>query len=331
MIRSFFFASLGFVCSFASHAQAKLPRRDAAVETIMVPSDDPRYALLNPAVQEPRIILRNKGADPLAAISIRYGTEGFLPRMFAWNGHLASGASTEVKLPQIMDMRNGTNTFTVTLGHPNGKRDANEADNTLSTAFTAAPLLGSLLTVRWRVPAGVGGKLIMESTRGLVPMERSWIAGPDSVMSEEVELVAGSYVMHLSDSGRTAHASVRIFDHEGNLITALRSKERTGSTFQFRVEAAAAAMSNAGSDAELVMLPGSGKALVDVFVNEKTMLVVTDGSGERVVEWPVPERTNAIHRIDLSARPAGSYAINLVSKGTEVAVGRIDLFDEGPR
>ncbi|MBK8500018.1 MAG: hypothetical protein IPL52_14660 [Flavobacteriales bacterium] len=91
------FVLLVLVPSFM-HAQdtgrcAKLHRYDAAVEAIIVPSDDPRYAALNPAVQEPRIILRNNGSDPLAAISIRYGTDGFLPRMFAWTGHLGSGAS----------------------------------------------------------------------------------------------------------------------------------------------------------------------------------------------------------------------------------------------
>ena len=77
------FAFLGIGSLLMCTAQGKLPRRDAMVEAIMVPSDDPRYAALNPAVQEPRIILRNNGSDPLAAISIRYGTDGFLPRMFA--------------------------------------------------------------------------------------------------------------------------------------------------------------------------------------------------------------------------------------------------------
>jgi hypothetical protein len=324
-------ATVALLTTLSCFAQSKQPRRDAAVEAIMVPSDEPRFAHLNPAVHEPRFILRNKGRDPLHGISVRYGTDGFKPRMFAWTGQLGSGASVEVQLPHLIDMKPGANAFTITLGDPNGKRDGNTADNTLTGTFTAAPMLNSPITVRWRTPAGVSGALRIENTRGPVPLARTWSAGPDSVQSESVELPVGSYVLYLSDSGRTEHASVRVFNGGGELLATLRGKGRTGSRYQFRVEADAPAIAGLASDAELVMLPGRGKALVDVYTAAKAVLVITDGTGQAVMERQVPEGRSTVHRIDLAAHPSGSYAIKLLANGNELAVGNIDLIDSAPR
>ena len=139
----------------------------------MVPSDDPRFAGLNPAVHEPRVVIRNNGLESLQAISIMYGTDGFKQRMFAWNGHIGSGLTAEVKLTHLIDMRPGANTFTVKLGDPNGRKDKNPLDNVKSTAFTAADLLGTRFTLRLRTAAGNGGWLHLESTRGRVLMRLS--------------------------------------------------------------------------------------------------------------------------------------------------------------
>lgn len=331
MIQRHLLASLSIVVAVAGIAQAKLPRHDAAVEAILVPSDDPRFAELNPAVVEPRFILRNNGLEPLRGISVRYGTEGFQPRMYAWTGLLGSGASIEVTLPHLIDMRAGSNTFSITLGDPNGKRDGNKADNTRTTSFSSAPVLSGALTARWRVPAGTGGRLSIENTRGPMPLEHAWSAGADTVMSEALDLPVGSYVAQLTDSGRTAHASLRIRDAQGALLAVVRGKGRTGGRFQFRVEDAPPPREGPRADAELVMLPGRGMALVDAYANDPALLVVSDGNGEPVLDLPVPARADCLHRIDLSARPAGSYAITLVGKGWEHPVGRIDLFDGGPR
>jgi len=317
--------------AIASFAQAKQPRRDAAVEAIMVPSDDPRYASQNPAVQEPRFVLRNKGRDPLHGISVRYGTDGFKQRMFAWTGMLASGASVEVQLPHLIDMNAGSNRFTVALGDPNGKRDKNPADNTLSTTFTAAPTLSSPITVRWRVSAGAGGSMRIENTRGPVPFARAWSAGADSVFSESVELPVGSYVLHLLDSSRTAHASVRVFDERGELMAAMRGKDRTASRYQFRVEVNTPVVAGRASDAVLMMLPGRGQALVDAYSQERSMLVVANAKGETVMEWQQPEGRSTVRRIDLAEHPAGSYAIKLIIKGEAIPVGNMELIEPEPR
>ncbi len=316
----------------AAQKPARKPARfDAAVVAIIVPSDDPAHAALNPAVQEPRIVLANKGTESLSGISVRYGTVGFAPRMFAWTGRLAPGATTEVKLTHLIDMRPGANTFTVSLGDPNGRKDRNKADNTLSGTFTSADAWGSPLTVRMRVPAGNGGRIRLESTRGPVHIDHAWKSGNDTVLSETLRLPPGSYLLHAVDSGKADAASVRIISAGADLLKAVRSAPKEGTLYQFRVETDAPLDAPSRTDALLLMRPGRGMAMVDLFAAKSARLFVKNGRGEVLMEWPVPEQLNKEYPIDLSAQPAGSYAIVLSEDGSETQVGLIDLFDAAPR
>lgn len=328
--------SLFLLCSLAPLLAAaqrapKPARFDAAVVAIIVPSDDPAHAELNPAVQEPRIVLGNRGTETLSGISIRYGTLGFKPRMFAWTGRLAPGATTEVQLTHLIDMAPGLNTFSVSLGDPNGRKDKNKADNTRTATFTAAPVLASPLTVRVRVPAGSSGRCFVENTRGPLPLDKTWSAAADTVLQERLDLSPGSYLLRVADEGAVGHASVRIIGPSGDLIAVVRGKEKTGSTYQFKVEYGAVVGPGPDHDAELIRLPGRGLALADVFASEKAVLVVSNSQGEPVKEWPVPERKDTVVRIDLSEQPVGSYAVKLRMGAKEIAIGTVDLLDAPPR
>lgn len=304
----------------------KPARYDAAVVAIIVPSDDPANAAFNPAVQEPRIVLANKGTESLSGISVRYGTVGFAPRMFAWTGRLAPGATTEVKLTHLIDMRPGLNTFTVSLGDPNGRKDRNKADNTLSGTFTSADAWGSPLTVRMRLPAGNGGRIRLESTRGPVHIDHAWKAGSDTVLSETLRLPPGSYLLHAVDSGKADAASVRIISAGAELLKALRSSPKEGVLYQFKVETDASLEATGKSDALLFAQPGRGQAIADVFASKPARLVVRDSRGEALMEWQVPEQLNKSYPIDLSAQPTGSYTVMLIEEGQETQLGQIDLY-----
>lgn len=302
---------------------AKLHRRDAVIETIMVPSDDPRFAALNPAVHMPRVIIRNAGTDPLAGISIRYGTDGFLPRMFAWTGHLASGAAEEVVLPHLIDMRPGTNTFTVVLGDPNGRKDKNKANNTLSTTFTAAPALGSPITVRLRTPIGNGGTLRVESTRGPVLLERKWDAHTDTVLRETLMPANGSYFLTVADSGRAGGpATVRVLDAAGVPVKTLQSSARSGSQYQFRVDTNAPDTTTA-CVTDVLPRPGRGTALVEVHCALAGEVVIRDAEDEPVDGWAVPAGQEVVQRVDLGAHKSGTYRVFFRQGEDERDIGRI--------
>ncbi|HRH36826.1 MAG TPA: hypothetical protein PK760_00685 [Flavobacteriales bacterium] len=203
-------------------------------------------------------------------------------------------------------------------------------NNTLSTTFTAAPLYGSPVTVRLRTRAGTSGLLRLESIRGPILIERTWDGTRDSLFTETAELTSGSYIVTLVDSGGT-NASARIIAADGGVIKVLHSAPKGGTVHQFRVDVGAVSEVEAITDAELLLLPGRGHAMVDVHAAEKVSVVVKDGTGSPVWERHVPEKKPSSYPIDLSAQPTGSYEVILVRKGEETSLGRIDLFDNGPR
>lgn len=309
---------------FAQQAP-KLLRRDALIETIMVPSDDPRFAAFNPAVQQPRVIIRNAGTDPLEGISIRYGTDGFLPRMFAWTGHLGSGASAEVVLPHLIDMRPGTNTFTVVLGSPNGRKDKNKANNTLSTTFTAADAYGEEITMRLSMPQGNGGSLRLENTRGPIPLEWSWKAGADSVRRETLHLANGSYSLTVADSGRGPNARVLITDEAGLPIKVLFSKPRSGTVHQFRVDATAPTVKPMELAANVNVRHGQSSADVEVLSLAEGDVLLRNAGGTDVATWHVAAGEEWMRRIDGSTYGTGSYKLLFRSLGKDTELGTIQV------
>ncbi|MBK9176416.1 MAG: hypothetical protein IPM46_08750 [Flavobacteriales bacterium] len=307
------------LCCSVVMAQTDKPRKplryDAAVVAIIVPSDEPRYAEHNPAVHAPRVVIRNEGTDPLVGISIRYGTEGFPARMYAWTGHLASGASAEVKLTHLIDMHPGLNTFTVKLGDPNGKKDRDPQDNARSGVFTAADTHGGPITLRLRTPANNGGSLRLENTRGPVPVEWNWPSGADTVRRETVELTPGSYFLHVVDSGRAEPASVQVFDAGGALVKAMRSKPKDGATYQFRIEANTPGRSGPSGYLTLMRSAGRGRAVLDALLERPAMLVVTDLLGNEVMRRSLAAGVEITERIDLSEQRAGAYNVQVEEEG----------------
>lgn len=309
----------------------KLLRYDAAVVAIIAPSDDLRYAEHNPAVHAPRVVIRNEGTDPIVGISVRYGTEGFPARMYAWTGHLAPGASAEVKLTHLIDMRPGLNTFTVKLGDPNGKKDRNPQDNARSSEFTAADTHGSPITLRLRTPAGNGGALRLENTRGPVPVEWNWTAHTDTVLRETVELTPGSYFLHVVDSGRAEPAAVQVFDVGGALVKALRSRPKEGATYQFRVEANTPGRSGSNGYVVLMRSAGHGRAVLDALLEQPAILIVKDMLGNEVMRRSLVAGTGLTERIDLSAQPAGAYNVQVETEGGVELLREVIRVDERDR
>jgi hypothetical protein len=102
--------------------QYSLPKQktDVAVDKIMVPSDQQQFARLNPASFNPRVVIRNLGADNLRSVNITYGTDGFPKKVYQWKGSLPFNQTAEIVLPGAIEMKTGQNRYTVSLSKPNG-------------------------------------------------------------------------------------------------------------------------------------------------------------------------------------------------------------------
>ncbi|MBL0129162.1 MAG: hypothetical protein IPP83_17340 [Flavobacteriales bacterium] len=325
MHRSAYALVIGLVLHLPAMAQdhgarVKKPARyDAAVEAIIVPNNDPRYAHRNPAVYEPVVVIRNEGTDPLDAISIRYGTDGFTQRMYAWNGRLAKGSTAEVRLPHLIDMMSGENAFTVVLGDPNGRKDQDKSNNTLSVRFNSADVLEPRATASLRTDGRSGGRMELSSTRGKLIWEHRWSrTAPDTFLLKEVIMSPGSYVLMVLDSTDGAHASVRIRNGSGVLQQAVRSCGGSGCDYQFRVVEGAAGNGSAAPDVVLFAIPGRGKAILDVWSATACTYRILNDSGEPMELGDLPASRESSVPIDLSGRPAGTYHMEVSTNGVVI-------------
>ncbi|MFM7216992.1 MAG: LamG-like jellyroll fold domain-containing protein, partial [Bacteroidota bacterium] len=110
---------------------------DAAIDAIKSPSKRTEYMRFNPVCDDPVVILKNTGAQPLSSVIFTYGREGGAVSTYQWNGTLAFLEKEEVVLPAPDWMTSSVDRFHVSISSPNGIQDPYPANDTASTSFNS--------------------------------------------------------------------------------------------------------------------------------------------------------------------------------------------------
>lgn len=319
-------------------------RNDASVEAILIPTDDPVQGMHNPAVHEPRVVIRNQGSDPLDMISITYGTDGFKQRMFAWNGRLRFGMSDTVVLPHVIDSKPGTNTFRVRLGDPNSRNDKWKADNELTTAFTAAPVLDSVLILQLRTnKAPEHNSLQLASTRGRVHVQRPLGSlRADTLYTDTLHLPPGAYELQLADTAgdglefwyntEQGRGNLRLLDQQGRLLVRFNSDNGHGVKYAFMVGGIPNVPLDTLPDIGLFPVMTDSLTTLDYFANDPGALEVllVNEAGEELRRMAVPGRnTQAVVPITVSGLPPGRCWVKVLRDGREVYSRRMRIAEGG--
>jgi len=103
---------------------------DAAISDIIEPTEFPCEGTVAPVV-----VLENYGASALTSVTIEYQISNQSVNTYNWTGNLATGASTNVTLPQI-NYTPGTYAFTARTLLPNGNQDEVPGNDEASRGFT---------------------------------------------------------------------------------------------------------------------------------------------------------------------------------------------------
>jgi hypothetical protein len=113
-------------------------KNDVELVDIIAPSNTDKYSRINPICDNPQIIIRNSGEFDLHSIEIEYGLKKGRKSKYTWHDNLAFLESDTLTLPP-MDWRKlkKDQAFVVTLSNPNGVKDENDQNNSLSST---APL-----------------------------------------------------------------------------------------------------------------------------------------------------------------------------------------------
>lgn len=178
---------------------------DAAIEDIIYPTRKDIHAHFNPVCGRPKIVIQNRGAQPLTSVLISYGViSGFRPCYFRWNGNLNFMESAEVELPLFNWTGAGVSNpprFYAFVSYPNYQQDEYEANNYQEVSFNLPPqyLSGFIVNLSTNRRA-LENRWFITNDQGQVVRQRAFLAN-NTTYNDTVNLPDGCYTFVLVDQG----------------------------------------------------------------------------------------------------------------------------------
>ena len=316
---------------------APVNKHDVELVDIITPNDRPLYRRSNPRCYDAKIKIRNLGSENLKSLTIVYSTEGFKPQVYKWKGDLPYYASEEIILPGIIKHSKGPNRFTVTCNKPNGRKDAWEGDNTLTSSFTPPKSLPQDLVVKYRtnfMPQDNDINLVNFAGDTLFQKLGASLA-PDSIYTDTLHLPIGAYEMALTDTAgnglefwfmkKQGTGYLRLFDMEGHMVHCFENDCGDGELLAFN------AVSEFKADTEnplydFIIYP---RWVKDVFALEvytertEDMEVVIMTNGVPVERHQYVKAKSGFYNIDISHLKDQRYIVEIYMNGVRRYKARI--------
>jgi len=172
---------------------------DAAIKDIISPNSWEFYRRINPTCATPKIVLQNKGKEPLVGASLVYGVEGGNPIQFYWEGNLGFMEEETIDLPfAIWDYvtPNSDAKFYAEVSLANGKVDEYAKNNRVAVDFNIPEVMPYALEVMYRNNNIQDADLVITNDRNEVVYEKK--DAPAGVLSrDQITLDAGCYKMEI--------------------------------------------------------------------------------------------------------------------------------------
>jgi hypothetical protein len=183
----------------------KLPEyaNDAAIEDVYTPSNQFEYHRMNPICNNPHIVLKNNGNQPLTSATIYYGLEGLSTYEFDWTGNLATNQKEEVVLANLVTPDATHSTFQVYLGKVNNTTDEYVYDDTVrSTALIPATMDSVFVFYIKTNNNSFENSYTMTNEEGTVLYERAQFSMDDNTTYKDtMQLAPGCYTLKFNDTG----------------------------------------------------------------------------------------------------------------------------------
>lgn len=187
-------------------------QHDPEIEMILAPSNLKIHSRWNPICDNPRFVLRNRGAAPLTDLNIQFGVIGGSVLSYHWTGNLGFMQSEEVELtyedPVLWQgddeelMR-----FFIQLDSSADGTDENTFNNYGESTFYRPPtyaysdLDDNRLIIQLKTNnANEETFYTLYNQWGGVVFERNNFPEPNVIYRDTVQLNAGCYMFHLKDS-----------------------------------------------------------------------------------------------------------------------------------
>ncbi len=177
---------------------------DAEIMEIKNPNNSIKYAKENPSCNNPVVVIRNLGSEPLTSCRIVYGAKESAQQGHNWTGNLAFGESEEVTMASLLTpiwQGNSTEIFEVTLKDVNDTVDENLENNQMEVPFTPTDKLEGVITINYRTNNRASeNKLVVTNSIGSLVLQRENFEN-NTVYSNDILLSPGCYTMEFTDTG----------------------------------------------------------------------------------------------------------------------------------
>ncbi|MCB9245599.1 MAG: T9SS type A sorting domain-containing protein [Flavobacteriales bacterium] len=294
---------------------------DAAIKDIISPNSWEFYRQINPTCAQPKIVLQNKGKEPLVGAFLVYGVEGGNPISFYWEGNLGFMEEEVIDLPYaIWDYAggNGKGMFYADVQLANGKVDEYAANNKVRVAYEQPPVLPGNIEVMYRNNDIQDADLRIWNDRG--DLVYSKIDAPAKVLNREtVNFDPGCYKLEVeTENGfglsyplipEVGAGFLRLRQTDGIMNVAFNPDFGKRLTYYFTVGYALSEgqILETSRLTELYPNPSNGVFYLNNLSHEMLKYQVFDLQGRQLCSGEL--ETQNMAAIDLSGEAAGLYML----------------------
>lgn len=303
-----------------------LNRNDAAIEKILIPSNDKNFSRMNPACEKPRIVIRNLGSENLTSVLITYGSKGHGTSTYHWKGNLSFYQAAEINLEGMINYLSEKNIFKVNLSMPNGKKDEWAGDNSMETQYSSPVTLPDQFILQFRTNnhpeentlsiTGKNGNTVFEKRGNLLT--------PNTLYTDTIRLEAGCCELILNDTADNGlefwyepeggYGYLRILDLKGRLIQNFESDFGRQLRLGFTATPAAGYDTTTARFA-FVLFPRrtSDKITLDVlssYPSQMTVIITSDGKEVQRHEYASVKQGE--FTFNTAYLPAGRYIMEVL-------------------
>ncbi|HET7897655.1 MAG TPA: hypothetical protein VFL47_08295, partial [Flavisolibacter sp.] len=314
-------------------------KNDVQLADIINPSSKDAFRRKNPSALQPHIIVKNMGTEVVKRFTVHYGTKGFQQKTFQWKGLLAPFAVDTIALPGVVESKGKQNEFSVILLRPNGKKDAFEQDNRLTSFFESVPKHDSVLIVYLLTnnqPSQTAYTLV--NSEGRVVQQRALGSlKANEVYRDTVHLSNGVYQLTLLDSAdnglefwanpRGGRGRARLLNVKGEILKNFESDFGSYVQYGFAVGEPADPVT-AQTSYGLYPTRTNDKTTFDYasnFPEDVVVQLVTDPGDTIVEEHRYHQLKEGVFTYDLSRFSKGRFYLKVLINGQEQFKKRIRL------
>lgn len=312
-----------YITSYAALYGTPNFQHDASIEEIIQPSLDKNYSRINPICQNPTIVIKNTGAQPLSSLVINYGVTGTTLQTYTWTGNLAFLDTAIVSLPAV-NLDNGTS-FQVVLGQANGNVNEYSWNDTLQVSYAPAPILPNKFVFNWSTNAAT-----FETTYQVKNLTTNAILYTNgtltasTVYTDTMNLAPGYYELLVKDAGKDG-LSFYNFNSDGSGFARIKSAAPFGPIiknfdnnfgteirYQFRVDVTTAQENWVDIlTADVYPNPSSDIFTIQLSHPIKAYATIMDLNGKIIKEFKIDQSKS---NIQVSDFPNGMYLLKIDSE-----------------